>query len=602
MRAAVGLIVGVVISLSSLLAVPAEASAAGCGATSCGVPSCWEPSVRVRPDMTRTVSVSCSGVTSARLLTAPAHSDVSNVDADWYGFHFDARPHGGAPRHDEAVFELSGHEGTAEQRVAIEVVPTSENSPPVCDGDRVTQRSDGTGPVDVYMHPYCRDPDGDDFVIRGGPPGVHSDSPKHVPAGSGDANWHYRTATFSGDESTSIWATDSLGARSADARLDVTVGPAVERPPECRPSTWGGTDVFPIWSRPGAVRRFGLYCQDPDGDALSPRVSSPPKRGQIPLFAVGEPQYGFWGVERWIDATYVPADDSLEPDQFSVTASGPRGDGPAARMGIFPRALPENGGAGCGWSGAGVRTDTPGTLTVTCSDDEGDPLSAEIVSEPLHGTVGPVVITPALYGQSDITLPYVPNPGYEGYDCVKVKISDGHGLVFEIAIDIWVGPEVQWYGPPPRYVPPPPTLPPLPRGSTMRTGQIRTLVRQALGTTAVKRLRATKDAQVWTRSQVSRRDLMRHGRAPGLVVVCLTRCQVRGTSSLATGAPHARGSRRKSVTAATRGQAPVLSLAITRSERRALRRARKARAKFSVTVRAGGGAATSLSRSIPVTR
>jgi hypothetical protein len=258
---------------------------------------------------------------------------------------------------------------------------------------------------------------------------------------------------------------------------------------------------------------------------------------------------------------------------------------------------------------------------------------------------------------------------------VKVRISDGHGMSFEIAIDIWVKAPVEVPDPPPlpdpppvpspsplpdpQPVPDPPALPspppvpdppaqdppaqdppgqdpapeppaqdppapteapgppvspfqpgpPLPTLQTTESGgspsphRVRRLVQQALGTRGVRRLRNAGGAQVWARSQVSRRDLLRYGRAPGLVVVCLKGCQISSSSTLA---PALRRSlnraRGKTVIAATAGQAQVLSLAITPAERRALRRTRRARAKFSVSVRAGGRRAASLRRSIPLTR
>jgi hypothetical protein len=596
MRALV--IVGVLIAFALVLAAPPTTSkAASCSETSCGVPSCSDPNVRVRPDITRAVRVSCSGATSARLVTPPAHGEVSNVSVDWSGLHFDAHLNADSPRYDEAVFELGGHEGSIEQRVNIEVLPTSENSPPVCGSDRVARRSDGTGPVDVYIHPNCWDPDRDEFVIRGGPPGVHLDSPKTVGAGFSDSNWRYRTATFSGEETTTIWATDELGARSADAQLEVTVGPAVDRPPEC---SWNTPGVVPIWSRPGMTRRFPIVCSDADGDPFTPRLSSPPERGALPLFIVGEPQSGYPWMERWIDATYVPPDDSLESDPFSVTASGAGGDGPAGRYEIVPRELPANGGGSCGWSSSVyVRTGEPGDLRLTCDDGDGDPLSVEIVTEPRHGTLAPAVITPARYGQSDIKIPYVSNVGYEGYDCVKLKVIDGHGLVFEMSFDIWV-----WPRPPPiETLPPLPPLPPMaPAQLGARSEPVRNVVERILGTTAVRRLRTAGGGQVWARSELSRRDLVRYGRAPGLVVLCPKRCQIRSDSTLATGLRSIRASRRKTVAAAAAGQPQVLSLAVGRAERRALGRARKARARFKVSIRAAGEPARSLTPSVPVSR
>lgn len=576
------------------------------------MPKCWESDVRLRPDLTRAVRVSCTGATGAKLTTPPAHSDVSNVSADWYGLHFDARPHDGAPRLDEAVFEIKGYEGSIEKRVSIEVVPASENSPPICEGDRVTERSDGTGPVDVFLHPWCRDPDGDDFVIHGGPPGVHRGSPKAVPAGESDSNWDYRTATFSGDETTTIWATDVLGARSADARLEITVGPGVDRPPKCRPSSYSGGEVSWIRSRPGMTRRFAVICEDPDADPFTASLSSPPERGVLALFEQGDLQHGYWGAERWIDVTYVPRDDSLELDPFSVTASGAGGAGPAARMAIAPQAPSENGGGGCGWSPTEVISSVPGSLRLNCSDEEGDSFSADILTEPRHGTATPAVITPARYGSSDITIPYVPDPGYEGYDCVKIRVTDAHGLSFDMTLDIWVR-----QAPPPVMTPPPPPLPPLysppplasppplsfPSPATGTTPEpVRTMAQRILGTPSVKRVPTAGGAEVFARTKLSRRDLMRNGQAPSLVAVCTTRCRIRGDAELATGVRSLRSRPREMVAAVTPGQPHVLALTLGTAERRALLRARNARAKFRLSIRAARARPTSLKRSIPVSR
>lgn len=592
-----------VVAVGLALAEPEQSGAKSCGEGSCGSPACWDSGLRVRPDMTRALTASCVNVASARVLTQPAHGEVSNVTADYGALHFDALERADSPRFDEAVFELTGYDGSViERHVSLEVVPTSENSPPVCDDAQATQRSDGTGPVEVYMSPYCRDPDGDEMVIRGGPPGVHPDSPKSIPAGYGDSNWRYRTATFSGEETTTIWATDVLGARSADAHLHVTVGPGVDRPPECRPSSWGaGEEVLPIYSRPGATRRFGILCDDLDGDPFTASLSSPPERGALAAFDVADTELGGSGAPRSIDATYVPVDDSLEPDPFSVTASG-TGE-TTTRMAITPRPLPQNGGGYCGWSGVNAPQGEPSTLKISCGDDDGDPLSAEIVSAPKHGTVTPAVITAGRFGQTEITIPYLPDPGYLGYDCVKVKVTDGNGLDFYLPFDIQIQPPwVPLATESPPALSPLPPLPPLPVVPAGGPHALRHAVEQALGTTAVKRLRSTGGAEVWARAELSRHDLLRYGRAPGLVVVCSGRCQITADSKLATGVARVRASRRRIVAAAMSGQPQVLSLAVGRAERRALRHARGPRAKFTVSIRPAGGHTKSLSRSVRVSR
>jgi hypothetical protein len=85
------------------------------------------------------------------------------------------------------------------------------------------------------------------------------------------------------------------------------------------------------------------------------------------------------------------------------------------------------------------------------------------------------------------------------------------------------------------------------------------------------------------------------------VVVCTKRCRIRADSRLAAGARAGRSGRRSTLTAATAGQPELVSLTIGSTERRALRRARKARAKFTLRVQAGSQA-SSLKPSIPISR
>src|SRR5206468_230821 len=106
----------------------------------------------------------------------------------------------------------------------------------------------------------------------------------------------------------------------------------------------------------------------------------------------------------------------------------------------------------------------------------------------------------------------------------------GHGLEFTMPIDIWVRPAPD----PPVFAPPPlPPLPPIPVSDDgLPLKRVRSAVQRALDTTAVRRLRNYKGAQVWGRSTLSRHDLVRWGRAPGIVVVCSKRCQIRSEARL----------------------------------------------------------------------
>ncbi len=87
---------------------------------------------------------------------------------------------------------------------------------------------------------FCWDDENDTMVIDGGGPGQHLDAPQTIAGGNGGGThgptWRYRTATSRGEESTTIWVTDDLGARSDATPLTVQVGPDVDRLPECAPN------------------------------------------------------------------------------------------------------------------------------------------------------------------------------------------------------------------------------------------------------------------------------------------------------------------------------------------------------------------------------
>jgi hypothetical protein len=562
--------------------------------------------------MTRSATVSCSGLKSARLVTAPAHSAISDVTSDWYGLHFNSRPDADAPRWDAAVFELTGETGSIQQRVSIEVVPRSENRAPSCYGDTVAERTDGTSPVEVFAHPSCYDPDGDDFTMDGGPPGTHVGAPKYVPAGSSEANWRYRTATSNGSETTTVWATDSLGARSTDAQLNVTIGPGVGTPPSCQPGSWTGTPTA-IRTRAGMTRRFGLVCADAEADLFNSALTALPQRGVMALFAQAGPQYGYWGVERWIDAMYVPPDDSTERDPFSVTSIGVDTSTSTDKFELVP--VTTNYGGSCGWSAAEIAAGIAGAVAVQCEDEEGDPFTVDVVTPPQHGTVTSPVVTPGRFGWSDISVPYVADPGYEGYDCVQLSVSDGHGRSMQLKVDIWVRPPVSLppLPPPPLPLPPPPPLPELPEPPELpqspphsqmpiQPTEIQQAAVEALGTTSIAPAAQSGTANVVVRKSVSRRALLRYGEAPAMLVVCSARCEIRSESRLLTGAKAARVTRHRTVDATAGGRPRVVALTLTPTERRALRRAHRAKARFNVTVKPDRGPGTVVRRTIKITR
>ena len=233
-------------------------------------------------------------------------------------------------------------------------------------------------------------------MIEGGGPGT-SPQPVHVTSdGNASVWWTYTPVTADGSETTTYWATDSQGARSADAAISVRVGPSVDRLPVCgweRNGRWG----LDISMRAGATRRFGIVCSDLDGDPfVTPAVEQQPEHG-VAVVVPGEPSVGsYWGYEQWLDATYTPLPGQApEQDEFTCTRRA-RSVRARSRTSSSPQIFrDQNGGGGCAYGfGSSVTQGAVALpLLASCIDDQGDVLTAEVVRHPAHGLVTPVVTT-----------------------------------------------------------------------------------------------------------------------------------------------------------------------------------------------------------------
>jgi hypothetical protein len=148
------------------------------------------------------------------------------------------------------------------------------------------------------------------------------------------------------------------------------------------------------------------------------------------------------------------------------------------------------------------------------------------------------------------------------------------------------------------------TLPTLPTtlnsaGKTV-LAPVRPVVQKILGTHAVKRVGTAGGAQVWARSKLSRRALLRRGTAAGVVVICPHGCGIRSTVALAGGKKPIPETRQMSTVTVRSLQAHVLSLTLSASERQALLRLRKPHAKFALRIRPKPSSLATLERSIPI--
>jgi 6-phosphogluconolactonase (cycloisomerase 2 family) len=87
-------------------------------------------------------------------------------------------------------------------------------------------------------------------------------------------------------------------------------------------------------------------------------------------------------------------------------------------------------GPTCQSSTASTAYQTPVTVSLSCADGDGDPLSAAVASGPAHGTLGQL---------TDGTVTYTPASGYTGTDSFSFDTSDGTNASSPATVTIAVG-------------------------------------------------------------------------------------------------------------------------------------------------------------------
>ncbi len=281
-------------------------------ATTAETPRCSVDEVTARPGLDRAYSVYCGYTDRVNLVRAPTAGRLSGLtftEQQRMTWRFEPSP--GAPANDRFEVELEGPVGVARQRIPIRTIPREVNTAPRCQPVRNTQRTDGTSPAELRSFVYCSDDESDEIRLEGSGPGRFLDLPTNLPGGVGRGGgaWaRYRTAIAVGEEQAAYWGTDVLGARSEQAPIVFTIGPGVDRLPECASTSGPVGDPFhPIFSRPGAVRRFGLHCFDRDGDPIEPRVGTGPERGRA------HPVRRRAGVDRRVLGHVAPRRGDLRP-------------------------------------------------------------------------------------------------------------------------------------------------------------------------------------------------------------------------------------------------------------------------------------------------
>jgi hypothetical protein len=495
------------VSALAALAVAAPAAAAA--------PACADAELWARPGVDRDYWIECAGSGSVAVTRGPEHGDIVTLRRTEGVVYLEYRADADAAGTDTIELALGGGQAVT---ATIHVVPATQNTAPTCEPIRHVQRTDGQGQAVLGIVPRCHDAEHDTLTLHAGGPGTFEHVPGEMTGGHASyigGSLQYRTAGATGTELATYWVVDELGARSPDAPLSIAFGPDANLPVECRLSS---RNPWELTLRAGAPRNFGLHCQDPEQDAFTLRLGTPPRRGAFTSFVpelVPAAEPPLWtSAHQRVDLTYVPAAPSPEPDTFTVVAETPDGPTPI-RFALRSAAPAEDTPPACAHADpASAHEAIPVLIEARCTDEEGDPLEARITTPPAHGTAEPPVVAPAGFGEHRLTFRYTPAPGFGGHDRVGITFAGSDEIFFRVSV----------YAPPPlQFGSPPPPAP----GPRTRAGR----AADALGVRSVRLVRQVGVARIYA----PRRALRRVGGRPALAVVCARRCRVLASTRYAHG-------------------------------------------------------------------
>jgi hypothetical protein len=279
-----------------------------------------------------------------------------------------------------------GQGGTATATVTVNVATV--NHAPVARGGSVTTDEDVAVTVAVLANDS--DPDGDPLVLES------VTQPSNGFVTTSGANVTYTpNSGFHGADSFTYTVSDGRGG-TASATITITVA-AVVGTPLASDDSASTNEGVPVTVSVLANDR------DPDGSSLTLESVSSPANGTAQIIASAvlyTPAAGFHGLDSF---TYVATNAEGRSASALVTVN-------VANVNDLPIAVDDS---------VSTLEDTPVTISVLANDTDpdGDPLTMESNSQPLHGATiraGAVII-------------YTPAPDYFGGDAFTYSVVDGNG-------------------------------------------------------------------------------------------------------------------------------------------------------------------------------
>jgi large repetitive protein len=288
---------------------------------------------------------------------------------------------------DSFTYTISdGNGGTATANVSIAV--SAINDVPIAQDDSASTNEESAIALPVLVNDT--DADGDPLSVQS----VTQPANGSV-IDNGTSITYAPAPDFNGIDSFSYTVSDGNGG-TATANVNVTVIAVNDAPIALDDSH--STD-----EETAVMVSVLTNDYDPDGDPLSVQSATQPANGAI--------------INNGTSITYTPSPDFNGTDSFTYTVSDGNGGTATANVSITVNAV--NDAPIAQDDAATTDEDTPVTILVlpNDSDPEGDVLSVEAVSQPLHGLL--------VFNAS--SLSYTPDPNFNGVDSLTYTISDGNG-------------------------------------------------------------------------------------------------------------------------------------------------------------------------------
>ncbi|WP_306224535.1 Ig-like domain-containing protein [Bosea beijingensis] len=327
-------------------------------------------------------------------LGGQASSGVATVNADGT---FTYVPNPDFSGTDNFTYTVSDGSLTVTHTVTVTV--TEDNDPPVAGNDVATVAEDSAVVIDVLANDG--DPDGGVVSVIGASAG------NGTVAINPDGTLTYTpNPDFNGTDTIVYTISDGQGG-TASATVTVTVTP-VNDPPV-------GSNVLATIAEDGLLSGT-LPGSDPDGDALTFTLATPPANGTAMINPDGS-------------YSYTPNPDFNGTDSFTFTISD--GTAPLQTYTVSITVTPADDAPIANPTPLVVTEDTPASGAINAYDPDGGPLTYALTTPPANGTV---VIN------ADGTYTYTPNPNFNGADSFAITVTDASGATLVVPISFSVAP------------------------------------------------------------------------------------------------------------------------------------------------------------------